>query len=123
VGAGGGARGARPPETAAARASLARCRAAAEADARRPEDAVLWALDDGARRRLLLAVRNAELALAAAERSEAAARAAFQAARQATEAVRRGADRKRSELVAEQDRRERRAADEIAALRHGRAEG
>jgi flagellar biosynthesis chaperone FliJ len=115
--------GARQRETAAARERVADCRAAALADARRAEDAVLWALDDGSRKRLLLALKNAEAALAAAERVEELARAEFQARHQATEAVRRGADRKRSELVAEEDRRERRGADEVAALRHARGEG
>jgi flagellar biosynthesis chaperone FliJ len=115
--------GTRQRETVVARERLATCRDAAQADARRSEDAVLWALDDGARRRVLLALRNAEGALVAAERAEAAARAAFQAAHQATEAARRGADRRRAELVAEEDRRERRGADEVAALRHGRGDG
>jgi hypothetical protein len=114
--------GKRQRETAAARELLAARRAAADADLRRAEDAVLWELDDGARRRALLAVRDAEAALARAEAAEAAARAAFQAAHQATEAARRGADRRRAELVAEEHRRERRRADEVAVLRHGRAD-
>ena len=95
-------------------------RAAAAADARREGDVSLWVLDEGARRRALQAVRSAEAELLAAEQAQERARVAWSDAHQDTEAARRGADRKRAEQRVDEDRRERRDADEVAARRHGR---
>jgi flagellar export protein FliJ len=99
---------------------LAARRAAASADGRRAEDAVLWALDDGARRRAIQAVRAAEAEVAKLAKEAAAAQAALEAAHRDTEVARRAADRKRAELLAEAAKKERKAADEVAAQRFGR---
>jgi flagellar export protein FliJ len=107
-------------DVVAARDRLAARIDAAARDARRPEDAALWALDDGARRRALQAVRAAEGEVAAAMKKEAAARAAWTEAHADTEAARRSAERKRAEARRDGERKERRATDELASLRHGR---
>ena len=99
---------------------LAEARERASADERRAGDAVLWALDDGARRRALQAVRFAEAAVEEALRAVAAAKARWTTAHQETEAARRGAERKRAEFRADEARKERKDADEVASQRHGR---
>jgi flagellar biosynthesis chaperone FliJ len=115
-----GALGRAQRDVAAARERLAARIDAAARDGRRPEDAALWALDDGARRRALQAVRAAEAEVGAALRVEEDARAAWTAAHNDTEAARRSAERKRAEARLDGERKERRAADEVASLRHGR---
>jgi flagellar export protein FliJ len=95
-------------------------RAAAAADGRRAEDVALWALDDGARRRAIQAVRAAEADVAKVAKDAVAAQAALEEAHRKTEVARRAAERKRAELKAEAARKERRTADEVAAMRFGR---
>jgi len=107
-------------ELRAARERLEAAERAARADGRARGSAAHFELEEAARRRLLQAVRSAAEAVAAAEKQEAAAADAYRAARQEAEAMRRAAERKRGELLAEADRRERRSTDEIATLRFNR---
>ena len=104
----------------AARMELGRRAALAGCDARRVGDAALWELDDAAHRRALQAVKVAEGQVAAAASAREAARESWSTAHQGAEVVVRIAERKRAELRADAERRERRAADEVAVLRFAR---
>lgn len=104
----------------AARAELLRRAAVAANDPRCCGDAALWDLDDAARRRALQAVKVAEGQVVAASGACDTARRTWSLAHQDTEAATRIAERRRSELRADAERRERRAADEVAVLRFAR---
>jgi flagellar export protein FliJ len=103
-----------------ARAELGRKTAVAGHDARSSGDAALWDLDDAARRRALQAVKVAEKQVAAAANACDAARATWTSAHQGTEVATRICERKRAELRADLERRDRRDADEVAVLRFAR---
>ncbi|BDG08003.1 flagellar export protein FliJ [Anaeromyxobacter paludicola] len=113
---------------ARAQASLSRARenlegalTRARSDERSAGQAALWMLVEAAHTRDLHGVRIAEQAVASAADGEARARASYGDARQQAEVVRRIADRKRAELVKEEERRERKVLDELATIRFGTA--
>lgn len=103
-----------------ARTELCRRAAAAGTDSRRSGDAALWALDDAAHRRALQAVKVAEGQVEVAASAREAARQSWSAAHQGTEVAMRIAERKRVELRADAERRDRRSADELNCSRFHR---
>lgn len=104
-----------------ARTELGRRVAAAGTDSRCSGDAALWALDDAAHRRALQAVKLAEGQVQSAATAREVARQGWSAAHQGTEVATRIAERKRAEVRADAERRDRRNADEVAVLRFARA--
>ncbi|OFX24437.1 MAG: hypothetical protein A2V77_19760 [Anaeromyxobacter sp. RBG_16_69_14] len=104
-----------------ARDRLAQAVEATRRDARAAGPVELWHLDEMAHRRALQAVRSAESEVNEAARGEASARDGYVAARQEKEMVCRVQERRRSELVVQLEKRERRDADEIATLRFNTA--
>lgn len=100
-----------------ARERLARATQATQRDTRRSGPVELWQLDELAHRRALQALRVAEGQMQQAARGEANARDGYVSARQDKEIVQRVRERRRAELALEAERRERRAADEIAMLK------
>jgi len=100
-----------------ARERLEQAVEAARTDGRASGRAALWELEEAAHRRALQRVRAAqgEVSTAAVKREDASL--SFREARQDAETVRRVAERKRTELVLELSRRERRRLDEVATLR------
>ncbi len=96
---------------------LAGLRARARVDARGPGAAELWVLEEFAHLQTLRQVQRAEGDLADAVRKEQFATQGYSAAHRSAEVVRRAQEKKRAELVADVDRRERKAFDELATLR------
>jgi flagellar protein FliJ len=96
---------------------LAGLRQQARADERGPGMAQLWVLEEFAHLQALRQVQRAETDLASALRREQSARIGYTSAHKNAEVARRAQDKKRVELSAEQDRRERKALDEMATLR------
>jgi flagellar export protein FliJ len=90
---------------------------AARADGRDRGQAALWQLEEAAHRRALQIVRTAQGEVAAAVERQETATSGYREARQDAEVMRRAQGRKRAEIVQQQGRRERRAADEAATLR------
>lgn len=91
--------------------------AAARVDRRAPGSAALWELGEAAHRRALQAVRARQGDLGAAADRRDAASSDYRDAHQDAEAMRRAAERKRAERARAAERRETRAADELATLR------
>ena len=102
-------------DTAARR--LAGLRIQAQSDDRAPGAAELWVLEEYAHLQTLRRVQRAESDLAAAQRKEQQARSGYTAAHRNAEVVRRAQEKKRAELDAERERRERKALDELATHR------
>lgn len=96
---------------------LAGLRLRARSDDRGPGTAELWVLEEFAHLRTLRQVQRAEGDLAAALRREQTARVGYSAAHRNAEVARRAQDKKRAEIVADRERRERKALDELATLR------
>jgi len=96
---------------------LAGLRMQAQADGRAPGAAELWVLEEFAHLQTLRRVQRAETDLAAAQRKEQQARSGYTAAHRSAEVVRRAQEKKRAELDADRERRERKALDELATLR------
>src|SRR6266567_375459 len=90
-----------------ARENLEGALARARSDQRSAGQAALWMLVESAHLRELQGVRAANQAVSTASEGEARARAGYTDARQQAEVMRRIADRKRAELVKEEDKRER----------------
>ncbi|ABC81127.1 flagellar FliJ family protein [Anaeromyxobacter dehalogenans] len=114
-------------ELARARGGVARAadrleatRAGARADGRGAGAAGLWAVEEIAHARALRSVDAAEAEVAQALRRERVAQAGLAAARNEAEAARRARERKLAEQRAEDDRKERRALDELATLAFNR---
>jgi len=97
--------------------TLAGLRLRARADERAPGAAELWVLEEVAHLRALRQVQRAEGELAAALRKEQVARAGYGVAHRNAEVVRKAQEKKRAEILAERERRERKALDELATLR------
>jgi flagellar biosynthesis chaperone FliJ len=97
--------------------TLAGLRTQAREDDREKGTAELWVLEEVVHLRALRQVARAETDLAAAQRKEQSARAGFTAAHRKAEVARKVQDKKRAELVAEHEKRERKAIDELATLR------
>jgi flagellar export protein FliJ len=104
-----------------ARDRLAQAVEATRRDGRAAGPVELWHLDELEHRRALQAVRSAESEVERAAQGEASARDGYVAARQDKEIVCRVQERRRSELVLQLEKRERRDADEIATLRFNTA--
>jgi len=100
-----------------ARERFARAVEATREDSRCAGPVELWQLDELTHRRALQVARAAENEALKATQGEAAARDGYVAAHQDKEVVQRAQARKRAEILSEVDRRERRAADEMATLR------
>lgn len=96
---------------------LAGKRQQAQADERGPGMAQLWVLEEYAHLQALRQVQRAETDLVMALRKEQSARIGYTSAHKNAEVARRAQDKKRVEISAEQDRRERLALDELATLR------
>jgi len=97
--------------------TLAGFRRQAREDEREKGAAELWMLEEVAHLRALRQVARAETDLAAALRKEQSARAGYTAAHRKAEVARKVQDKKRAEIVAEREKRERKALDELATLR------
>lgn len=97
--------------------SLAGLRTRARADEREKGAAELWVLEEVAHLRALRQVARAETDLAAAMRKEQTARAGYTAAHRNAEVARKAQDKKRAEITAEREQKERKALDELATLR------
>jgi flagellar export protein FliJ len=96
---------------------LAGLRQRARADDRGPGTAQLWVLEEFAHLQALRQVQRGESDLASAQRKEQTARVGYTSAHKNAEVARRVQDKKRAELEAERERRERMALDELATLR------
>ena len=96
---------------------LAGLRVRARADGRSPGSAELWVLEEFAHLRMLRQIQRAEGDLAAALRKEQSARVGYTAAHRSAEVARRAQDKKRTEITADRERRERKAQDELATQR------
>jgi len=96
---------------------LAGLRLQARADDRAPGVAELWVLEEFAHLQTLRRVQHAETDLASAQRKEQLARSGYTVAHRSAEVVRRAQGKKRAELDADRERRERKALDELATLR------
>lgn len=103
-----------------ARGRLADAMQAAQRDGRRTGPVELWQVDELARRRALQTVRSAENELRKAAEGETTARDGYVAARQDKEIVSRVRERRRTDLLLEIERRERRDADQAATLKFNR---
>lgn len=97
--------------------NLAGLRSRAREDEREKGAAELWVLEEVAHLRALRQVQRAESDLAAALRKEQTARAGYTAAHRHAEVARKAQDKKRAEITAEREKRERKALDELATLR------
>jgi flagellar export protein FliJ len=97
--------------------TLAGLRQQSREDEREKATAELWVMEEVAHLRTLRQVARAETDLAAALRKEQTARAGYSAAHRNAEVARKAQDKKRAELVAEHEKRERKALDELATLR------
>ncbi len=97
--------------------TLAGLRRQAREDEREKGAAELWVLEEVAHLRTLHQVQRAENELASAMRKEQTARAGYTAAHRNAEVARKAQDKKRSEITAEREQRERKALDELATLR------
>ncbi len=97
--------------------NLAGLRTRARADEREKGAAELWVLEEVAHLRALRQVARAESDLAAAMRKEQTARAGYTAAHRNAEVARKAQDKKRAEITAEREQKERKALDELATLR------
>ncbi len=104
----------------AARGHLADAVETARRDGRRTGPVELWQVDELARRRALQAVRSAQSELRRAAEGEAKARDGYMAARQDKDIVARVRERRLADLVLENEKRERRDADEAATLKFNR---
>ncbi len=100
---------------------LAGLRMKARADDRGPGAAELWVLEEYAHLHTLRRVQHAETDLASALRKEQMAKTGYTAAHRNAEVVRRAQGKKRAELDADRERRERKALDELATLRFNAA--
>ncbi len=96
---------------------LAGLREQARSDERVGGMAQLWVLEEFAHLQALRQVQRAETDLVAALRKEQSARVGYTSAHKNAEVVRRAQDKKRVEITSDQDRRERKALDEMATLR------
>lgn len=97
--------------------NLAGLRMRARADEREKGAAELWVLEEVAHLRALRQVARAESDLASAMRKEQTARAGYTAAHRNAEVARKAQDKKRAEITAEREQKERKALDELATLR------
>jgi flagellar export protein FliJ len=100
-----------------AAARLAGLRQEAKRDGRSRGAVELWAVEEGAHVRALQAIRTAERELAQALRGEQQARDGYGSAYKSAEVIRRAQEKKRSEILTETEKHERRALDELATLR------
>jgi flagellar export protein FliJ len=96
---------------------LAGLRQQARSDERGKGMAQLWVLEEYAHLQALRQVQRAETDLVSALRKEQTARSGYTSAHKNAEVARRAQDKKRTEIDAEQGRRERMALDEMATLR------
>ena len=100
-----------------AQEELERAVEAAGRDPRSGGPIELWQLEELEHRRALQSMRSAETGLREAERGEACARSGYADAHRRAEVVRRAQDRQCAEIMADQEKRERKDIDEIATLR------
>jgi hypothetical protein len=100
----------------AATAALSVARDTAHREERKRGSAAEWLLADSANLRALADVRRAETAARAADEKLGQSRQRYVGARANAEAMRRAADARRSEVVLEAEKAERKAMDEAAVL-------
>lgn len=105
----------------AARHALALAEAEARHERRRQGSAAEYSDEELARQRLLERVAAARAKLEQATAAVEQSRAEWTAAHRGAEAVRRVADARRSEVVEERERAERKTLDELALLQFARA--
>ena len=102
-------------ESAAGR--LTGLRQCARQDTRAPGAAELWVMEEHAHLRALQQVQKAEGEVVQALSKEQTARSGYAAAHRNAEVARRVQGKKRDEISAERERRERRAVDELSTQR------
>ena len=96
---------------------LAGLKEQARSDERGPGAVELWVLEEFAHLQKLRQVQRAESDMAAALRKLQSARAGYSAAHKNAEVARRAQGKKRAEILADGERRERKALDELATQR------